>query len=1446
MRARAVILVMYIVLLVLVLPVGSAYPVPRDGALPGVATSLGPQGGIAPMSPTETDTTPCFKENIGQYGEGGGQFVYSTTGCIVMFDASTVTYCVPTYQTGVWITEVVTLEFIGSNDVDPVGKGIVTHSTNYLLGSDPGRWYIGVASYKTLVYHNLYDGIDLVYFFDTMMLKYEFVVGAGIDPGMIRIKYAGPDRLELDDVNGDLIIHAGEAEIRDQAPIAYLPSEEEQTQVACSFDVLDQNIVGFAISAYDTGSVLVIDPTLIFSTLLGGPGYEEGIDITVDPSGCSYVTGYTKNSLFDITPGALDVSYNLGTDVFVSKFSKDGSRLLYSTFIGGGDYDEGLGIRLDDEGNIYVGGLTNSSDFPTTTGAFDETANGDMDLFLLKIDPTGTKLEFSSLVGGSDADLFRGLDVDDNGYVYASGETNSSDFPTTNGTFDETHNGDFDIFLLKMEANGSSLVYSTFVGDVGADIGAGVEVDGSGNSYVAGYTNSTSFPTTAGAYDRSHDDHNDVFAFKMNPAGTNLVYSTFIGGGYGDYCYDLFLGRNGSLYMTGMTGHGYPTTPDAYDSTASFYDVFITKLDPWGSNLEMSTLVGAGSYERGYGICADGAGRVYVTGYVRSPAFPTTSDAYNRTHSGDADCFVLRMSANGSILDYGTFLGTDSSDYGNSIALDLEGNVLVTGLTWKPKDFPYTPGAYEKGVFPDFRQVFVAKFGSFDEDGPVIEADNTNSLAIAGEDLVFNVSISDDFGIANASVEYWYGSSSKHQNTSLDLTGGDRSSGGWGKSLPIPEDMFEVVNYYVQVEDTSGNVARGPPMVVRVRENLPPSVSDDTSGNATTGDEFDLSVTGYDNSGISQVHVVFWFGQAVDKAVNATMVGVNTSGRGNGTYRYTVSIPGDSTATLHYYIELVDLFGNWNRTDQISVEVTDDDRPALESDLTSKVATTGDAFIFSARVNDNIGLASVHVVYWFGTNVDGHVNSSMKGVETSGMGNGTYSLQIVIPGDSIDILHYRFHLMDVNGNLMLAEITSVDPSDNDLPVIVTDASDNLASTGEDFGFSVDVGDNIAVTSVRLEYWFGDGTSVHVEMDPADVDDRGNGTYEWRIAVPSDERDPLRYRLSLSDEAGNVLTSEVVSLEVIDNDLPWFIEDLSPSSGLKGLNVTLEMSANDNAGYPIAFVEYWYDGGHAVNASMTWDTSYKVEVPVPRDAVGPLFYRYSFRDYSHNWNSSDVMSMDLRNDPPKFVTTPNWDVLEESDEVLDLSEYIEDSNDPYSALSITVEDSRFEVDGLELRVRIDDWIPDFTLRILLSDGEDQVEANITVSVTNVNDPPRDIKIIAPTNGTKFAYKDPVLLDVEFEDADMAAGETVYITWSSDKTGLLATYTSDNGTSFTLDSMKPGKHVIKVTVSDGEESIDAMVEIRIEKKDESPGPTIPIVLVCLILVLIVYRIKRVVTR
>ena len=578
------------------------------------------------------------------------------------------------------------LRFVGADPGVRVEAGARDGGTlNYLVG-DRSRWRRGLQTHRALTYRGLWPGIDLVFRGRGGTLKYEFHVARGADVRAIGLAYARVQRLSVG-AGGSLLVGTALGTLKDAPPVSYQRDGSRRVAVESRYTLRggDSREYGFALGAYDRSRPLVIDPGIAYSTFLGGTDSDEGLRIAVDRQGSAYVTGRTLSADYPSSPGAYDPTQHgpYGSDAFVTKLDASGSALVYSTFVGGTETDEGLSIAVADDGSAYITGQTWSADYPTTVGALDPSAGGVGDAFVTKLSVDGSALAYSTLLGGSGRDT--GLDIAvDEGAAYVTGYTASADFPTTPGAVEPTFNGVTDAFVTKLARDGSAIEYATFLGGSGGDAGFGIAVDGEGGAYVTGRTSSTDYPATSDAFDPTFDGGFDAVATKLSPDGSALVYSTLLGGVGLDGGADIAIDECGTAYLTGLTASAdYPTTPGALDGSFNgVTDAFVTALRPDGSAPAYSTFLGGTGRDEGTGIAVGDERGAYVTGQTWSADHPTTADAFDSSFNGVADAFVAEVSADGSALVYSAFLGGTDYDAGLAIAIDERGTAAyVTGQT---------------------------------------------------------------------------------------------------------------------------------------------------------------------------------------------------------------------------------------------------------------------------------------------------------------------------------------------------------------------------------------------------------------------------------------------------------------------------------------------------------------------------------------------------------------------------------------------------------------------------------------------------------------------------------------------------------------------------------------------------------------------------------------------
>jgi hypothetical protein len=609
-----------------------------------------------------------FEENQGQFNEKVRYFARGTNGYSLFLTATDAVYVLqdsatarrddgvidrisnPKPQTPNPKSVAVYMTLAGANpNADFAGAEILEHKTNYFKGAE-SDWRTNISNYGQVRANGIYEGIDMVWYGKRQSgVRYDFVISPNANPDQIEWEIKGAKNVEKT-TEGDLIIKTEYGEIRQNKPFTFQEIDGLKTEVES----------GFALSKTSASNA---EPFRVKFSL---GNYDHSKSLTIDPS------------------------VNL-------------SRVAFSTLIGGPINDQGNAIALDSARNIYVTGKVPSPTFPTTPGTFDTTHNGMDDIFLAKLNATGSTLLYSTFIGGSDEDISTGIAIDSSGNAFLTGLTvdGATDFPLTAGTFDTTPNGGQDIFVTKLNATGSALIFSTLIGGSGDELANDLAIDSAGNSFLMGGTLSANYPTTAGAFDTTYNGSGDVFAAKLNADGSSLIYSTFVGGSDFDHGNGIAVDSTGNAYLTGyafIAQTPYPTTPGALDTTHNgFDDVFVTKLNPAGSALIYSTFIGGLGSDRGISIAVDLAGNTFLTGHTLDSTtdFPVTAGAFDSTHNGGEDVFATKLNAAGSALIYSTFLGGSGNDQGHAIVVDPAGNAHLMGFTDDAAtDYPTTAGAF--------------------------------------------------------------------------------------------------------------------------------------------------------------------------------------------------------------------------------------------------------------------------------------------------------------------------------------------------------------------------------------------------------------------------------------------------------------------------------------------------------------------------------------------------------------------------------------------------------------------------------------------------------------------------------------------------------------------------------------------------------------------------------
>jgi hypothetical protein len=551
---------------------------------------------------------------------------------------------------------------------------------NHLRGNAPGQWRRNLPTYQAVLYRQAYPGIDLKFYGNGSHLEYDIVIRPGGDPTRVKFRYQGVKGLRLTG-SGDLAVDLpGGGELVHRLPTIYQEIGGARVAREGRFRVWREGshwVSGFDLKPYDKRYALVIDPVLSFSTYLGGALYDEGLSIAVDASGYIYVTGRTFSLDF---PTQDPYQLYWGIDAFVTKMKPDGSGLVYSTYFGGPDYDFGRAIAVDQAGCAHIAGVTKSThSFPLKNPVQATYGGGSLDGFVTKFNDAGSDLVFSTYLGGSSEDQAYGIAVDQTGQVYVTGATYSTNF-YTKAAMQSFNAGGYDVFITKFKADGAA-VYSTYLGSNDYDLAQAIAADSEGNAYITGSTASAFFPlvnayqsSMKGAGDAFVTKIN---ATGSALAYSTFLGGDFVEAGYG-IAVDKS-GQAHVTGYTGSAN--FPTAKAWQPSLAGGTDAFVTKFNAAGTGLVYSTYLGGSKSDSAYGIAVTPEGQATITGNTWSTDFPRLYPVQPAFGGGESDAFVARFSPDGAALLYSTHLGGSGNDYGYAVAVDRQSNAYVTGKT---------------------------------------------------------------------------------------------------------------------------------------------------------------------------------------------------------------------------------------------------------------------------------------------------------------------------------------------------------------------------------------------------------------------------------------------------------------------------------------------------------------------------------------------------------------------------------------------------------------------------------------------------------------------------------------------------------------------------------------------------------------------------------------------
>jgi uncharacterized repeat protein (TIGR01451 family) len=589
---------------------------------------------------------------------------------------------------------------------------------NYLIGNDPESWHTNVPTFARVRYESVYDEIDLVFYGREGEVEYDFVVGAGADPSRIRFRIEGADDMRLDD-DGNLVLRAAGGELVQRAPVIYQERDGARVPVSGSYAIGAAGEVSFDVGAYDRAAPLVIDPVLSYTAVFGGEvaasngwgPYAYPGEIAVDAAGAVYLTGMTSASDFTgISETSLE-SDLISSSPFLTKINPAGTALEFSTYIGGIGNSNG-DIAVDAAGAVYFACSTYGAFPGTATSPIQQAKAGGNDCAVAKIDATGSAILWATYLGGTGEEYTARIALDPSGNVVVAGETSSQDLPGISASSAQPYLSYQEAFVSKIAGDGSALLFSTFYGGWSSERVYDLAVDGAGNAYIAGETQSTSLPGTAespiqpvfGGFD-------DGYVAEISADGTSFVYATYLGGDYQDKVMGIALDPAGSLYAVGDTqSPDFPVTGGAFQSSnPGWMAGFVSVIAPGGTSLGYSSYFGGSAQTSVSDVAVLTAGTVHLVGATSSSDLPGAAGSQiQSTLVGDSDAFVTRLDLANPSTIFTTYYGGTSRDYGNQIAVDPAGNMYIDGQTYSA-DLPGAAGSQIQSTLAGESDAFVAK-----------------------------------------------------------------------------------------------------------------------------------------------------------------------------------------------------------------------------------------------------------------------------------------------------------------------------------------------------------------------------------------------------------------------------------------------------------------------------------------------------------------------------------------------------------------------------------------------------------------------------------------------------------------------------------------------------------------------------------------------------------------
>ena len=674
-----------------------------------------------------------FRENIGQWPS---QVLYKASmgGSTVFLEENTMTWVLAhpddyalVHESSEWDKATLNawqfrghaykVNFVGGTTANVVGQDEQSYYYNYFIGNDTDKWASYVQAFSAVRYADVWDGIGLRVYNSADQFKYDFIVNAGANPNLVQLAYDGVDGMELS--NGNLLLHTSVGDVIEQAPFAYQMNGADIEEVPCFYTLADGKMSFSFPEGYDETRKLIIDPIVIASTLSGTVGDSNyGHCAAYDIAGNIFTGARSFGPGYPTDTGSFQENFatgGFGVDMAFSKLNPEGTDLLWASYLGGSGSDLPHSIIANDFEELYTFGSTNSDNFPTTTGAYDETTNGGNDIAVTHFSADGASLIGGTVIGGTEADgtngitgnygdNYRGeivLDYDGNPAVASC--TMSLDFPTTGGAYEQAAYGstsDQDAVAFKMNPELTSLTWSTYFGGTAGDAGFGMRFAVDGSFYMAGGSMSTDLEITAGAYQSAATGGNTGYIAHFSANANDLLGCTYYGGDGDDNIFFIDLDNDENVWVYGQTANDLPVTDGVYSEPGG--TLFVTKFNPDLTDLMAGTMVAAGTWGSGgvpIAFLVDRCDNIYISAHGAAPELTTTDDAVYTT----GGFYLAAYGPELETLEFATYYGANHVDGGTSRfdknGIVYQGVCTIGGFPTNADAWADTQDGWDIGVF---------------------------------------------------------------------------------------------------------------------------------------------------------------------------------------------------------------------------------------------------------------------------------------------------------------------------------------------------------------------------------------------------------------------------------------------------------------------------------------------------------------------------------------------------------------------------------------------------------------------------------------------------------------------------------------------------------------------------------------------------------------------------